>query len=153
MRELDQAELLQQGRQVHAEPSAVALAQAINEPRHEPGGSRRGRRHGAAIVQREPRFLDLERRVRGKPAVKAELCRVRPGHIVVMGGINAISDAVYDDVAQCALNGSIHREPGTNRYDTAARVSANTFKNGAPVVINNTVQPANEPNPQPRQEQ
>ena len=27
------------------------------------------------------------------------------------------------------------------------------LKNGAPVVINNTVQPANEPNPQPRQEQ
>ena len=27
------------------------------------------------------------------------------------------------------------------------------LKNGAPVVINNTVQPANDPNPQPRQEQ
>lgn len=65
--------------------------------------------------------------------VKAELCRVHPGHIVVMGGTSAISDPVYDDAATCAVNGSIHREPGTNRYDTAARVSANTFRNGAPV--------------------
>jgi putative cell wall-binding protein len=66
-------------------------------------------------------------------AVKSELCRIRPGHVVVMGGTKAISDAVYDDAASCAVNGSAHREPGANRYDTAARVSANTFRNGAPV--------------------
>lgn len=66
-------------------------------------------------------------------AVKAELCRVNPGHIVVMGGTAAISDAVYDDVRSCAIGGSAHREPGTNRFDTAARVSANTFKTPPPV--------------------
>lgn len=70
----------------------------------------------------------------GVPAsVKAELCRVRPGHVVVMGGTGAISDATYNDAASCAVGGSAHREPGNNRYDTAARVSANTFRNGAPV--------------------
>jgi putative cell wall-binding protein len=66
-------------------------------------------------------------------AVKAELCRVNPGHIVVMGGTGAISDAVYDDVRTCAIGGSAHREPGTNRFDTAARVSANTYKALPPV--------------------
>jgi hypothetical protein len=60
--------------------------------------------------------------------VKAELCRVNPGHIVVMGGPGAISDAVYESVRGCAIGGSAHREPGTNRFDTAARVSANTYK-------------------------
>jgi putative cell wall-binding protein len=65
---------------------------------------------------------------------RAELARVHPGHIVVMGGTGAISDAVYNDVRQYSVGGnSIHREPGNNRYDTAARVSKNTFKNGAPV--------------------
>ena len=66
-------------------------------------------------------------------AVKTELCRVNPGHIVVMGGIGAISDAVYEQVRTCAIGGSAHREPGTNRFDTAARVSANTYKTPPPV--------------------
>jgi putative cell wall-binding protein len=66
-------------------------------------------------------------------SVRAELCRVNPGHIVVMGGTGAISNAVYDQVRQCSINGSAHREPGTNRYDTAARVSANTYKTPPPV--------------------
>jgi putative cell wall-binding protein len=65
-------------------------------------------------------------------SVRNELARVSPGHIVVMGGTGAISQSVYDGLAQYS-NGSIHREPGNNRYDTAARVSKNTFKNGAPV--------------------
>ncbi|MEA2705209.1 MAG: hypothetical protein QOD63_3154, partial [Actinomycetota bacterium] len=67
-------------------------------------------------------------------AARAELARVRPGHIVVMGGTGAISDAVYNDVKQYSVGGSsIHREAGVNRYHTASLVSRNTFKNGAPV--------------------
>src|SRR5262249_9466946 len=62
----------------------------------------------------------------------AELTRLHPGHIVVLGGVSAISDAVYAQLASYS-NGSIHREPGTDRYDTAARVSANTFRDGAAV--------------------
>jgi putative cell wall-binding protein len=65
--------------------------------------------------------------------VRAELCRVNPGHIVVMGGTGAISNAVYESVRQCAISGSAHREPGANRFDTAARVSANTYKAPPPV--------------------
>ena len=66
-------------------------------------------------------------------AVKNELCRVRPGHIVVMGGTGAISDSVYNQVADCAINQSIHRESGVNRYHTAALVSRNTYDPGVGV--------------------
>jgi putative cell wall-binding protein len=65
-------------------------------------------------------------------ATAAELARLRPGHIVVLGGPAAVSDAVVAALAPYA-GGSIHREPGTDRFDTAARVSANTFRGGAPV--------------------
>jgi putative cell wall-binding protein len=75
----------------------------------------------------------LVERDRVPAGVKTELCRVRPGHIVVMGGTNAISDAVYNDVAGCAINRSIHRESGVNRYHTAALVSRNTYDPGVGV--------------------
>jgi putative cell wall-binding protein len=71
----------------------------------------------------------------GVPApARAELARVHPGHIVIMGGTGAISDAVLNDVKQYSVGGnSIHREAGVNRYHTASLVSRNTYKNGAPV--------------------
>lgn len=75
----------------------------------------------------------LVERDRVPTGVKNELCRVRPGHIVVMGGTNAISSGVYNDVAGCAINRSIHRESGVNRYHTAALVSRNTYDPGVGV--------------------
>jgi putative cell wall-binding protein len=75
----------------------------------------------------------LVQRDRVPASVKAELCRVRPGHIVVMGGTGAISDAVYNEVTQCAINGSAHRESGVNRYHTASLVSRNTYDPGVSV--------------------
>lgn len=65
-------------------------------------------------------------------ATAAELGRLRPGHITVLGGPAAVSDALYDRLAGYS-NNSIHREPGADRFDTAARVSANAFRTGAPV--------------------
>jgi putative cell wall-binding protein len=69
-------------------------------------------------------------------SVKAELCRVNPGHIVVMGGAAAISQRVYDEVRTCAKAGAdpIHREEGVNRYHTASLVSRNTYDPGVGVV-------------------
>lgn len=62
-----------------------------------------------------------------------ELARLRPGHIVVVGGTSVISDGVYNALAPFS-GGSIHRESGVDRYDTAARVSANIFRApGVPV--------------------
>lgn len=76
----------------------------------------------------------LVSRTAAPAAVKTELCRVSPGHIKVAGSTGVVTDAVFDDVRGCADGGSAHREPGTNRYDTAARISANAFGTGAPVV-------------------
>ena len=68
------------------------------------------------------------------PSAAAELGRLNPGHIVVMGGTGAISDSVYNGLKQYSLGGnSIHREAGVNRYHTASLVSRNTFKNGTSV--------------------
>ncbi|MEA3020127.1 MAG: hypothetical protein QOI47_1651 [Actinomycetota bacterium] len=61
-------------------------------------------------------------------SVRDELSRLQPGHIVVMGGTDAISDAVYNDLAQYS-NGSIHREAGIDQYHRSALVSRNTYKN------------------------
>ena len=60
-------------------------------------------------------------------SVKTELARLHPGHIVVMGDTSAISDAVYNELAQYS-GGSIHREAGVDQYHRSALVSRNTFK-------------------------
>jgi putative cell wall-binding protein len=60
-------------------------------------------------------------------AVRTELTRLHPGHIVVMGGTDAISDATYNALAAYS-GGSIHREAGVNQYHRSALVSKNTFK-------------------------
>jgi putative cell wall-binding protein len=67
-------------------------------------------------------------------SVRSELARVHPGHIVVMGGTDAISDAVHRELATYS-SGSIHREAGVNQYHRSALVSRNTFKDpNVPVV-------------------
>jgi putative cell wall-binding protein len=66
-------------------------------------------------------------------SVRAELGRVNPGHIVVMGGTDAISNATYDQLATYAS--SAHREAGVNQYHRSALVSRNTFRDpDVPVV-------------------
>jgi putative cell wall-binding protein len=66
-------------------------------------------------------------------SVQAELARVSPGHIVVMGGTDAISDAVYQQLSAYS-SGSIHREEGINVYHRSALVSRNTHDPGVGVV-------------------
>lgn len=68
----------------------------------------------------------LVERDRIADAVRTELGRLRPGHIVVMGGTDAISDATYAQLSAYS-NGSIHREAGVNQYHRSALVSRNTF--------------------------
>lgn len=67
-------------------------------------------------------------------SVRDELGRLHPGHIVVMGGTDAISDAVYGGLSPYS-DGSIHREAGVNQYHRSALVSRNTFDDpNVPVV-------------------
>ncbi len=61
----------------------------------------------------------------------AELARLNPSVIVVLGGTGAVSDAVVAKLRGFA--GKVVRWSGATRYDTAARISANSFPSGVKV--------------------
>jgi putative cell wall-binding protein len=63
----------------------------------------------------------------------AELARMRPRRIIVLGGTGAISDAAAATIAPYATE-YMARIGGATRYETAAGVSADAFGTGAPVV-------------------
>jgi putative cell wall-binding protein/GH43 family beta-xylosidase len=85
------------------------------------GGPAAGREGGAVLTV--GRFHLAE-------ATQAEIRRMQPGHIVLMGGSSAISADVEAQLRalQAEHGGGLHRESGTDRFDTAARVSANTWR-------------------------
>jgi putative cell wall-binding protein len=62
----------------------------------------------------------------------AELTRLRPGRIVVLGSAAVVSDAVLSAL-RSYTSGSVTRIAGRDRYDTAARISASTFAANVPV--------------------
>ncbi|MGI8537977.1 MAG: cell wall-binding repeat-containing protein [Mycobacteriales bacterium] len=67
---------------------------------------------------------------RALPAVTAdELVRLRPARVVVTGGTAAVSDQVLDQVRSLTGAG-VTRAGGQDRYDTAAQLSAATFRAG-----------------------
>ena len=57
----------------------------------------------------------------------AELGRLRPGRIVVLGGTSVISDGVVAALRGYATTGRVDRLSGANRYATAVDVSSSTF--------------------------
>ena len=57
----------------------------------------------------------------------AELGRLRPGRIVVLGGTSVISDGVAAALRGYATSGKVDRLSGANRYATAVDVSSSTF--------------------------
>jgi putative cell wall-binding protein len=61
--------------------------------------------------------------------VKAEIVRLGPAKIVVVGGTGVVSAAVYNQLA--ALAPAIERAAGGNRYATARAVAALAFPAGA----------------------
>ena len=63
----------------------------------------------------------------------AELLRLKPGRIVVLGGTSAVSSTVLTALRSYTVGGVI-RVAGQNRYETAAAVSASVFSPEAPVV-------------------
>jgi putative cell wall-binding protein len=60
----------------------------------------------------------------------AELERLRPGRIVVVGGSGAVPDSVVADLAPYATSGEVTRIAGASRYESAVLVSAATFAPG-----------------------
>ena len=70
----------------------------------------------------------------GIPAViQAELTRLRPGRIVVLGGETSVGEPVAAQLATLATGG-MSRLSGVDRFDTSAAISAATFSPGVPVV-------------------
>jgi putative cell wall-binding protein len=65
-------------------------------------------------------------------ATAAELARLRPARVVILGGAGVISDAVVATLAAYAPGG-VERLAGENRYETAAAISAATYAPGVPV--------------------
>ncbi|HVM15694.1 MAG TPA: cell wall-binding repeat-containing protein [Egibacteraceae bacterium] len=62
----------------------------------------------------------------------AELRRLQPGRIVVLGGTGAVAEAVAERLGELA---PVERIAGQDRYDTAARISESTFPTGVPVAF------------------
>jgi putative cell wall-binding protein len=63
------------------------------------------------------------------PATSAELTRLRPARIIVLGGTAVVSDAVVSTL-QGDTSGTVTRLAGPDRYATAAAISAATFSPG-----------------------
>jgi glucose/arabinose dehydrogenase/putative cell wall-binding protein len=66
-------------------------------------------------------------------ATRAELERLRPARIVVLGGEAAVSRAVLDELTELT-DGEVTRLAGENRFGTAAAISEATFATGVEAV-------------------
>ncbi len=68
------------------------------------------------------------------PVIAAELARLRPGRIVVLGGPGMVSDATLRSLG-AYTGGTVSRLAGSTRFDTSAAISAASFAPGVPVVF------------------
>ena len=87
---------------------------------------------GAAVAGAEGGPLLLVRPGDVPATTAAELDRLNPAKIVVLGGTAAISSSV--ESALHAYSGTVLRRAGADRYDTSAAVSAAVFPTGTPSV-------------------
>ena len=101
----------------------VYVASGLNYPDALTGGAAIGGTTGGPVLLVLPNEIPS--------ATAAELTRLKPSNIVVLGGTSAISQAVVDALAPYASNTPIRRS-GPDRYATALQV-ANAFAS-APVV-------------------
>jgi putative cell wall-binding protein len=65
-------------------------------------------------------------------ATAAELSRIDPDRIIIVGGTAAVSDAV---ASAASVHGPVTRIAGANRYATAAAISSATFDGKVPVLV------------------
>ncbi|MBF4571134.1 cell wall-binding repeat-containing protein [Herbiconiux sp. VKM Ac-1786] len=98
------------------------LASGANFPDALSGSPAAGRAHAPVLLIEKDRIPD---------AVAAELARLDPGEIVVLGGPNAISEAVLD---QLSTTKTVSRIEGADRFEVSAGISAQKFHDGAYMV-------------------
>ncbi len=87
---------------------------------------------GAAIAGARGAPVLLVTRDTVPAATAAELARLHPGKIVVLGGTPVVSDAVLVSLAVYTA-GPVERIAGATRFETAAAISAANVSPGAPV--------------------
>jgi putative cell wall-binding protein/chitodextrinase len=68
------------------------------------------------------------------PATRAELQRLRPASIVVLGGVGVVPAGVAAELA-ALTTGQVTRLSGSDRFETAAAISAAHFQPGVPVAF------------------
>ncbi|HEX7195299.1 MAG TPA: cell wall-binding repeat-containing protein [Candidatus Limnocylindria bacterium] len=83
----------------------------------------------AAAKAKGPILLTARDSLPGPTAT--ELARLNPSKIVVLGGTGVVSDRVVRQARNYA--GTVARWAGANRYETAAKISANSFATGVSV--------------------
>lgn len=85
---------------------------------------------GPAAISKGPVLLVSRDSI--SSATAAELVRLKPQRIVLLGGVSAISDVVLD-AARPYTTGTVTRLGGLDRYETAAQISASRFSPGVAV--------------------
>ncbi|MEW5992550.1 MAG: cell wall-binding repeat-containing protein [Chloroflexota bacterium] len=90
------------------------------------GGAAAAGRNGAPVLLVAPDRLP--------EAVAAELRRLAPAEIIVLGGAAAVSNAVAEALA-AYTSGSVIRLAGTDRYDTSLAISRATYESATAVYL------------------
>jgi len=105
--------------------SRVYIATGANFPDALAGGP-------AGVVHNAPILLVRQNAVPAETA--AELARLNPGGIVVLGGPAVVSSSVVTEL-ESMISGCVLRYWGANRYATAVAVSEAVFATGADTVF------------------
>ena len=101
----------------------VYVTTGQNYPDALAAGARAGSRNDPILLTRSTKLPS---------ATIAELKRIKPYRVYIVGGTTAINSSVYRALESYTGNGGVTRLGGSNRYDTAARV-ATRFNKGASV--------------------
>jgi putative cell wall-binding protein len=101
------------------------IAYAYNFPDALAGAAAAGMRPGPVLLVNSTGPID--------PATAAELTRLRPAEIVVLGSTSVISANVANQLIPYSETGVVTRLSGSNRFATAAAISAATFEPGVSV--------------------
>jgi putative cell wall-binding protein len=88
-------------------------------------------REGAPLLLVPGNALNLA----GVPGVVAELQRLSPDEIVIAGGTGAVSAGIESDLAATFGGADVTRLSGTNRYATAAAISAASNPDGPTPIV------------------
>jgi putative cell wall-binding protein len=104
---------------------AAFVATGTNFPDALAGGPVASRVGGPILLVRETSI---------PPATAAELTRLDPQRIVILGGSGVIADSVQSALAAYTA-GTVERLAGIDRYATAAAISASYFESGVPVAF------------------